>query len=58
MESDGTPCAPIPSHSIPQCIQQFPCLQVPQAVGGHGMAWLLHGTVWAPMGVYGPSWEQ
>ena len=58
MGSDGIPCAPIASHSIPLCTQQFPCLQVPRAVGGHGMAWSLHGRVWEPMGVYGSSWEQ
>ena len=45
------------SHSIPLCTQQFPCLQVPRAVGGHGMAWSLHGRVWEPMGVSGSSWE-
>ena len=58
MGSDGIPCAPIASHSIPLCTQQFPCLQVPWAVGGHGMVWSLHGRVWEPMGVYGSSWEQ
>ena len=58
MGSDGIPCAPIASHSIPLCTQQFPCLQVPRAVGGHGMAWSLPGRVWEPMGVYGSSWEQ
>ena len=58
MGSDGIPCAPIASHSIPLCTQQFPCLQVSRAVGGHGMAWSLHGRVWEPLGVYGSSWEQ
>ena len=58
MGSDGIPYAPIASHSIPLCTQQFPCQQVPRAVGGHGMAWSLHGRVWEPMGVYGSSWEQ
>ena len=58
MGSDGIPCAPIASHSIPLCTQHFSCLQVPRAVGGHGMAWSLHGRVWESMGVYGSSWEQ
>ena len=50
--------SPIASQSIPLCTQQFPCLQVPRAVGRHGMAWSLHGRVREPMGVSGSSWEQ
>ena len=55
---DGKCWDPMCSHRIPVSTQQFPCLQVPRAVGAQTMARSLHGTIWVPMGASGPFWEQ
>ena len=53
MESDGTPCAPIASHSIPQCT---PAIPVSAGPTGRGRTWDGMVAAWYGMGAHGRVW--